>query len=291
MTVDIHVTPLTSTIGARVEGLDLSGELGDGLREAVRRALLEHHVLVFPEQPLDAEEQQRFASSFDPPEPHPVTRYLGGNETIVHIDNELIAPPDPNAPPHLDHLAAHGAWHTDYTFHREMPTFATLRAEVVPPAGGDTLWASTVAAHDALSPTLQRWLSELCAVHWHGPHFARNFGLEAMGDAAVRAFEAAFPPVEHPVVITHPETGRKALFVNPSYTVRIAGIEAAESDALLRFLFRHMTQARFQLRHHWTQNDVVVWDERATLHLAPTDYLPHRRHLVRVAVGSEVPRA
>ena len=110
-----------------------------------------------------------------------------------------------------------------------------------------------------------------------------------MGDAAVRAFEAAFPPVEHPVVITHPETGRKALFVNPSYTVRIAGIEAAESDALLRFLFRHMTQARFQLRHHWTQNDVVVWDERATQHSGSADHRGSPRTLRRCTIAGERP--
>jgi taurine dioxygenase len=291
MAADIRVTPLTSTIGARVEGIALTEALASDALSTLRSALLEHQVLVFPGQSLSAEQQHRFAASFDRPEPHPVTRYLGGSDTIVEIDNELIAPPDPTAPPHLDHLAAHGAWHTDYTFHRETPTFATLRAELVPPVGGDTLWTSTLAAYDALSPTLQGWLAELRGVHWHGPHFARNFGLEAMGSEAVRHFEAAFPPVEHPVVITHPETGRKALFVNPSYTVRLAGLEAAESDALLRFLFQHVTHARFQLRHHWSPDDLVIWDERTTLHLAPTDYLPHRRRLVRVAVGSQAPQA
>jgi taurine dioxygenase len=155
--------------------------------------------------------------------------------------------------------------------------------------GGDTLWASTIAAYESLSPSMQRWLAELRAVHWHGPHFARNFGITKQGPDAVARFEAAFPPVEHPVVITHPETGRHALFVNPSYTVRLAGLAPGESDALLGFLFRHLTQPQFHLRHHWTQDDLVLWDERTTLHLAPTDFLPHRRRLIRVAVGSEAP--
>jgi taurine dioxygenase len=285
----LRIQPLSSVLGARVEGLSLAEPLSEETMAAVRAAALEHLVLVFPDQRLDADQQHRFASRLGRPEPHPVTRHLGGDATIVRIDNELIAPPDPTAPPHLDHLAAHGAWHTDYTFHREIPTFATLRAEIVPPVGGDTLWASTVAAWDALSPRMQAFLADLRAVHWHGPHFARNFGIEKQGPDAVRRFEAAFPPVEHPVVIRHSETGRRALFVNPSYTVRLVGFEAAESEALLGFLFRHVTQPRFHLRHHWSPDDLVVWDERATIHLAPTDFHPHRRRLIRVAVGSEAP--
>jgi len=291
MTRNLRVTRLTSVLGARIDGISLADPPAPETLAILRAALLEHLVLVFPAQDLSADQQHRFASAFDKPEPHPVTRFLGGDETIVRVDNELIAPPDPTAPPHLDHLATHGAWHTDYTFHREIPTFATLRAEVVPPIGGDTVWSSTVAAYDALSPRVQGWLEDLRAVHWHGPHFARNFGLEAKGADAVARFEKAFPPVEHPVVITHPETGRRALFVNPSYTVRLVGLEAAESEVLLRFLFQHVTQSRFQFRHHWSPEDLVLWDERATLHLAPTDYLPHRRRLIRVAVGSEAPRA
>jgi taurine dioxygenase len=291
MAGDIEVERLTSVLGARVRGLSLASPLEDDAVVRLRACLLEHQVLVFPDQLLDAGAQHRFASRFGRPEPHPVARFMGDEDTIVVIDNALIAPPDPNAPPHLDHLAEHGAWHTDYTFYSEIPTFASLRAEEVPPIGGDTLWSSTVAAFEALSPRVQGWLAELRAVHWHGPHFARNFGLEAMGRDVVERFEAAFPPVEHPVVITHPETGRRAIFVNPSYTVRLVGLEAAESEALLRFLFQHVTQPRFQLRHHWSPKDIVLWDERATLHLAPTDFGSHPRRLVRVAVGSEVPRA
>jgi taurine dioxygenase len=291
MAPSIQVTPLTSVLGARIDGISLAEPLSDGAMKAIREALLEHLVLVFPGQRLDADQQHRFASRLGRPEPHPVTRHLGSDATIVRIDNELIAPPDIAAPPHLDHLAAHGAWHTDYTFNPEIPTFATLRAEIVPPVGGDTLWASTVAAFDALSSRMKQWLEDLEGVHWHGPHFARNFGIERQGAEAVARFEAAFPPTRHPVVITHPETGRRALFVNPSYTVRLVGLEPAESEALLGFLFRHVTQPRFHLRHHWLPDDLVVWDERATIHLAPTDFHPHRRVLIRVAVGSEAPRA
>lgn len=285
----LRIIPSTCVLGARVEGIRLEEPLDEATIAQLRSAVLEHLVLVFPGQTLDADAQERFAAHFDTPQPHPVTRFLGGAETITRVDNELIAPPDPKALPHLDWISAHGAWHTDYSFHDAIPTFATLRAEIVPPVGGDTLWTNTFAAWDALSPRLQSWLEDLRALHWHGPHFARNYGLEAMGAEAVARFEKAFPPTEHPVVITHPETGRRALFVNPSYTVKLVGLEAAEGDALLRFLFRHVTQARFVLRHHWRADDFVLWDERSTLHLAPTDFHPHRRRLVRVAVGRQTP--
>jgi taurine dioxygenase len=286
---EIRVTPLSSVLGARVEGIELTKLHDANTLRAIRTALLEHLVLVFPGQPLTPEEQRSFAGKFARPEPHPVTRFFGGSETIVSIDNELIAPPDRAVNPHLDHLAEHGAWHTDYTFSPKIPEFATLRAEVVPPVGGDTLWSNMVAAYEALSPVVQELLAGLNAVHWHGPHFARNFGVERFGDDAEGRFEKAFPAVEHPMVITHPESGRRSLFVNPSYTARIPAMMPAESEATLRFLFQHVTKPAFHFRHHWRKNDLILWDERATLHLAPTDFLPHRRKLVRVAVGSVVP--
>ncbi len=285
----MRVTPLTSVLGARVEGVRAAGLRDPGTLKAIRSALLEHLVLVLPGQSLTPEEQWDFASAFGTPEPHPVTRFFGGDETIVIIDNELIAMPDRALSPHLDHLAEHGAWHTDYTFSPKIPEFATLRAELVPPVGGDTAWSSMVAAYEALSPVVQGMLDALDAVHWHGPHFAPNFGVERFGEGALRRFEEAFPPVEHPMVISHPESGRRSLFVNPSYTIRIPAMTPSESEATLRFLFQHISKPAFHFRHHWHKDDLVLWDERATLHLAPTDFLPHRRKLVRVAVGSVTP--
>ncbi len=286
----IHVTPLTSVIGARVD-LESGAELLDpGAIRAIREALLEHLVLVLPDQALAPEQQWAFASSFGEPEPHPVSRFFGSEETIVRIDNELIALPDHGRLPHLDHLAEHGAWHADYSFNATIPEFATLRAEIVPPIGGDTSWASMVAAYESLSPVMRGLLDGLDAVHWHGPHFAPNFGVARHGDDALRRFEAAFPPIEHPMVILHPETGRRSLFVNPSYTVRIPAMTRSESDAMLRFLFHHIAKSEFHFRHHWQTDDLVIWDERATVHLAPTDYESHPRELVRVAIGSVAPK-
>jgi taurine dioxygenase len=281
---------LTSRIGARVEGLDLADGLDPVRAEQVRDALLEHLVLVFPGQHLTAEQQRRFASTFGSPQPYPVAKFFGDTETVIVIDNQLIAPP-PDDDDRLSaaYLSDDDAWHTDYTFNREIPSVGTLRAEVVPDVGGDTLWASTYAAYEALSPVMQRMIDDLSAVHWSGPLFGRNFRLERFGPDAERRFEEEFPPRRHPVVITHPETGRRALFVNPSYTTHIVGMTRAESRNLLQFLFRHMVTPAFLFRHHWSEHDLVVWDERATVHLAPTDFQPRRRRLIRVAAGSTVP--
>lgn len=166
---------------------------------------------------------------------------------------------------------------------------ATLRAEILPPLGGDTFWSNTYAAYEALSPVMRKIVDELTAVHWSGPMFARNFGLDRFGEDATARFEAAFPPARHPVVLVHPETGRRALFVNPAYTTQIVGMTRAESSNLLQFLFRHLVTPNFLFRHHWSPDDLVIWDERSTVHLAPTDFQPHRRRLVRVAAGSMVP--
>ena len=287
---EIRVTPLTSVLGARVENVPAANLCDSDTIQAIRAALLEHLVLVLPGQSITAEQQWSFASAFGKPAPHPVSRFFGDEETIVNIDNELIAMPDRELSPQLDNLAEHGAWHTDYTFNSRIPAFATLRAELVPPVGGDTTWSSMVAAYEALSPVVRGLLEGLDAVHWHGPHFAPNFGVARLhGEDALRRFEEAFPPVEHPMVITHPESGRRSLFVNPSYTVQIPAMTPSESDAILRFLFHHIAKPEFHFRHHWRRDDLVLWDERATLHLAPTDFLPHRRKLVRVAVGSVAP--
>ena len=286
---DVKVTALTSTIGARVEGVDVAAGLDEPTAHAVRQALLDHLVLVLPGQRLTGDQQQEFAALFGAPQPYPVSALFGDLTTIVTIDNELIAPADDDDLADMGFGTQHGAWHSDYTFNRFIPSVATLRAELVPPLGGDTVWSSMYAAFDALSVTMQEVLLGLRAVHWSGPLFPRNFGISRFGPDALERFEQEFPPRSHPVVITHPDTGRRALFVNPSYTVRIDGMSVPESRALLDFLFSHLRDPAFLYRHHWDPDDLVIWDERSTVHLAPTDFHPHRRRLVRVAAGSTVP--
>jgi taurine dioxygenase len=145
------------------------------------------------------------------------------------------------------------------------------------------------AAFAALSAPMQDILRGFHAEHAPGPYFAPNFGVADFGPGALDAFVQAFPPVRHPLVTRHPETGREALFVNPAYTKHIVGLTVDESRTLLRMLFHHATRPRFVYRHHWSRDDFVIWDERSTIHLAPSDFLPHPRRLVRVAAGHTTP--
>jgi taurine dioxygenase len=284
----LDVTPLTSTIGARVEGVDLRA-LDESTTAALRTVLVERRMLVLPAQRLTPEEHLAAASWFGEPEPHPVAAFFGRGRSLVVIDEGLIARPNVDASPPLDDFVEFEAWHTDYSFASRLPEFGTLRAEVLPAIGGDTAWVDMVAAHDALSAPMRQFLSAFDAEHAPGPYFADNFGIATFGPGSVEQFHAAFPPMRHPLVVRHPETGEAALFVNPSYTKHIVGLTVDESRTLLRMLFRHMTNPRFMYRHHWRLDDFVMWDERSTVHLAPSDFLPHARRLVRVAVGHTTP--
>jgi taurine dioxygenase len=284
----VAVTPLSSTIGARVDGIDLRC-VDDEHALALRAAVLEHHVVVLPAQRLTPSEHLDAARRLGEPEPHAVAAHFGRGEDLVLIDAALISRPDPDASPALDDFVDFDAWHTDYSFATRLPQFGTLRAEVLPPMGGDTAWANMEAAFAALSAPMQDFLRARQAEHAPGPYFAPNFGVAEFGPDALEQFATAFPPVRHPLVTCHPETGREALFVNPAYTKHIVGLTVDESRTLLRMLFHHATKPRFVYRHHWSLDDFVIWDERSTIHLAPSDFLPHPRRLVRVAVGHTTP--
>jgi taurine dioxygenase len=156
---------------------------------------------------------------------------------------------------------------------------------------GDTCFSNLCAAYDALSPMMQRWLEGVEAVHIVPEGYKESINLSSYGPDAEARFDAEFPPRRWPLVIAHPETGRKALFVNPGYMVHIVGLKRAESHALIRFLCHHVALASFVYRHHWQPGDLVVWDELSALHRAPDDYAPHDRKVVRVTAGRVVPTA
>ena len=180
-------------------------------------------------------------------------------------------------------------WHTDVTFMRRPPLGSILRAVVVPPAGGDTLWSDQQAAFESLSPALQEFLSTLTAVH----DGRRTFGgfldaghvIEWEGERL-----ASLDPTEHPVVRTHPETGRRSLFVNPQFTSHLVGLSARHSEALLDQLYRHMTVPEHTVRHRWRPGDVAFWDNRATMHYATLDYGDAARVMHRVTLRGDRPR-
>ncbi len=267
-----EVVPLGRVIGAEIRGLDLSRPLEPALREELNRALLEWKVLFFRGQHLTPERQRGFARHWGELETNPLLA-AGTSEDVVRFDKGSGATP-----------TFENIWHTDVTFRTRPALGAVLQLREVPPVGGDTLWADMAAAYDNLPAEVKDRIDGATAVHDFIPGFARFYGPQRLAP-----FQEMFPPVEHPVVRTHPETGRRMLFVNTSFTTRITGMERAESDRLLSFLCRQAHVPEYQVRFHWQPGDIAFWDNRATQHYAVNDYAPHRRVAERVAIEGDQP--
>lgn len=281
------VTPLSATIGAEIRGLDLR-ELEDDVVAAVRKVWLERKVVFFPGQHLEADEHLAFASRFgEITEGHPVVPGMRDNPEIFEIDytaaRQAVTRPGQAPPPQrgID-------WHTDVTYVHRPPMGSILRAVTIPAAGGDTLFSDQQAAYDGLSPTMQRFVDGLEAVH-EGDEFKGL--LELLGEGrwdGERITE--LEPVVHPVVRTHPETGLKALFVNPGFTKRVVGLARDESDALLSFLHRHSVKPEYTVRYHWHEGDVGFWDNRTTQHAVVGDFGDAHRVIQRITLRGDEPR-
>jgi len=304
----ITITPLTGSIGARVTGVDLGHDLTDDVAQSLRDAFVRHQVLVVHQDgTAGSEEQARLAALFGEPQPLAVFQFLGAlsSELTLNTGSRIAATEDASAPKPTDvrddrmerELAGLGlgggfdGWHADSTFTPWLPRVAVLRAEVIASVGGDTGFMSLCAAYDGLSPTMQRFVDDLTAVHIYPPGYKEVLNLAQYGPDAEARFDAEYPPREWPVVIAHPESGRRALFVNPAYTVHVMGLARSESNALLSFLFAHLGGADFQYRHHWSSGDLVLWDEVTVLHRAPGDVGTQDRKVVRVTAGRCVPAA
>ncbi|MFG2222134.1 TauD/TfdA dioxygenase family protein [Streptomyces sp. NPDC048644] len=266
------VVPQGRTIGAEIRGLDLSRPLSAELRAELNRALVEWKVLFFRSQHLTSAAQREFAANWGELETNPLLA-TGAEKDVVRFDK------GPGAVPTFENV-----WHTDVTF-RERPALgAVLQLREVPPSGGDTMWADMAAAYDNLPSDIKERIDGARAVHDYLPGFARFYSAERLAP-----LQEEFPPVEHPVVRRHPETGRRMLFVNTSFTTRIVGLPEAESDRLLRLLFQQAHVPEFQVRFRWQPGDVAFWDNRATQHYAVADYAPHRRVAERVAIAGDRP--
>ncbi|WP_211270897.1 TauD/TfdA dioxygenase family protein [Streptomyces yerevanensis] len=267
-----ELVPLGRTIGAEVRGVDLSRPVEPALREELNRALLEWKVLFFRGAHLTSVQQRDFARNWGELETNPLLA-TGSTEDVVRFDKGSGSTP-----------TFENIWHADVTF-RERPALgAVLQLREVPPVGGDTMWADMGAAYDNLPQEVKDRIDGATAVHDFIPGFARFYVPERLAP-----FQDAFPPVEHPVVRTHPETGRRLLFVNASFTTRITGMERGESDRLLSYLCRQAHVPEYQVRFHWQPGDVAFWDNRATQHYAVNDYAPHRRVAERVAIEGDRP--
>lgn len=270
------VTPVSGVIGAVVDGVDLTTPLDPATGDVLRDALHEHSVLFFHHQDLDEDQQIAFASQFGTVGPYPLTKMLGQTRLTSIIEDTADSPPDADG------------WHTDVSWVAEPPAYAVLNAKVIPERGGDTMWSSLFAAYDALSPVMRRVCDGLTVRHHAGSDFhdrvARTAGVE-IADRVAREF----PPVEHPLVRTHPVTGRRALWVSGRFMDQVVGMHRDESDALLGFLNRHIENPNFCVRWRWQQDDVAIWDEASTNHRALSDHFPAHRAMRRCTVDGTRP--
>ncbi|CAM3422185.1 taurine dioxygenase [Pseudomonas floridensis] len=276
--MSLHITPLSFALGAQIGGIDLSRDLTCEQHRQIEQALLEHHVLFFRDQPLTPAQQARFAAKFGDLHIHPSYPNVPDQPHVLILDTAVTDVRD------------NAVWHTDVTFLPTPAMGAVLSAKTLPAYGGDTLWASGIAAYEALSEPLKRLLDGLSATH----DFTRSFPLERFGNTPqdLARWEEARrknPPLSHPVIRTHPVSGRKSLFVNEGFTTRINELEASESEAILKLLFSHATRPEFTIRWRWQEHDVAFWDNRSTQHYAVDDYRPQRRVMHRATILGDVP--
>jgi taurine dioxygenase len=269
-------TTLTAAIGAVIDGVDLTQPLDDDTARMLRDALHEHSVLFFHGQDLSEDEQVAFASNFGTVSPYALTKMLGGTSLASTIEDTADSPPDADG------------WHTDVTWVAEPPAYAVLNAKVIPERGGDTIWSSLFAAYDALSPVMQRLCDQLTVRHHAGQDFHERI-TRAIGEETADRVAREFPPVEHPLVRTHPVTGRRALFVSGRFMDQIVGMHRDESDALLGFLNHHIENPNFCVRWRWAEGDLAVWDEASTNHRALSDHFPAHRAMRRCTVDGTRP--
>lgn len=271
----ISVHPLNPVIGAELHGIDLREDLSDEDIDAIKQALNQYQVVFFRDQDITAEQHLAFGRRFGELHVHPSVRGKPRSEW-----SELL-------PVYADadtKRIAGDKWHTDVSCDEKPPLASILHLSVIPESGGDTLFSSMHAAYEALSEPLKQMLGSLTATHDGGPNYRdraqrnRETGSDRVDPAAV-----------HPVIATHPFTGRKTIYVNSVFTARINELSEAESKAVLEFLFAHVTRPEFQCRFHWQPNSIAFWDNRAVQHYAVWDYYPAVRSGQRVTIRGERP--
>lgn len=278
----IQVIPTPEGFGAEITGVDLARPLEADVLAEIKAAWARHGVVAFPGQPLSLEQLEAFTLQIGRFGVDPFIAPMEGHPNVLELRRE----PDEKA-------TNFGAgWHSDWSFQPVPPAATLLRSQVIPPVGGDTLFADTASAYDALSPAFQSTIGGLRAVHSasraYGTKgvFARETEKRTM---QIIVSEEADKTHAHPLVRTHPVTGRKAVFASPVYTVGIEGMTAEEGAAILGYLFKHMTAEAFVYRHKWQKDMLLMWDNRCTVHLAEGGYDGHLRVLHRTTVAGEVP--
>ncbi len=274
----IDVTPLAGHIGAEIGGVDLARELGNQTFQEIHDALMAHQVIFFRDQDITPDQHKAFGRRFGEIQVHPFAPHLDDHPEIIVIENDCERPSRINN------------WHTDVTFQQKPPMGSILHAQAVPDAGGDTMWSSMYAAYDALSDHMQQFLSGLTAIHDFAHTGFRNRLLrQPDGQRKLAEAQEKYPPVEHPVIRTHPVSGRKGIFVNSSFTTHIKDMREKESKALLDFLYTHVQTPEFLCRFNWRRHSIAFWDNRCTQHYPINDYWPAHRRMYRVTIDGDRP--
>ena len=276
------VDRITGAIGAEVRGLDLTSTLSDDAVDTLRGLAVEHKVVFLRDQPYAIEHLERLTEQLGGHGQTPFLRPIDGHPGVVKVVKEAAE----------SGFNFGGAWHSDWSFQPEPPSFTLLWSVEVPPQGGDTMWSNQDLAFDTLSDGLKTTLMDLDVVHSAGWAYAADGVLArtAQGRSMrIDTSDDALAEQVHPAVPTHPVSGRSTLFVNPTYTVRFAGWSVADSAPLLQHLYTHGTRDAFTCRFRWTANTLAIWDNRSTQHNALNDYRGHRRELHRTTVAGGAP--
>ncbi|MFI6984912.1 TauD/TfdA dioxygenase family protein [Embleya sp. NPDC050154] len=268
-----ELAPCSPTIGAEIAGIDLARQLGPELHAELHRALLEWKVLFFRDQNLTAPQHRDLARLWGTPEVHPFLPKADDIPEVVRLSRGADSP------------AVENVWHSDASFETTPPMGSILRAVHVPAVGGDTLWSDMAAAYDGLPEATKTRMDGLTAVH----DFTQTFG-SALEPEELARQQQKYPAVSHPVVRTHPETGRRLLYVNRIFTHHIEGLPDDESRELLAFLYDQARHPEYQCRLRWRPGTIAFWDNRATQHYASADYYPHERIMERVTILGDRPR-
>jgi taurine dioxygenase len=272
----ITVAPMSPTIGATIEGVDLGSELSDQAIAVLRQALLDWKVLFFRDQAIDTDQHLAFARRFGSLEVHPFAPEKPGYPEVLAITHDRRAPGFENI------------WHSDVTWRLEPSLGSVLRNVEGPTIGGDTLFADMYAAYDGLPQRIKDRVDGQVARH-DFPGFRRGLRRKGATDAEIAAFDAAYPNPQHPVIRTHPETGRRAIYVNAAFTQEIVGMDAEESAELLQILYRQASVPEYQVRFQWEPNSIAFWDNRSSQHYAVSDYWPEVRRVERVTIVGDAP--
>ena len=262
---------LGGALGAEITEVDLTGNVEHSTYQSIRGLLVEHEVIFFRNQNVTPKEQHALASSFGPLQTHPAYATVEGFPEITILESTAESP------------SKIECWHSDMTFKAHPPIGTVLRSKIIPERGGDTLWSSMTKAFSALTPSFQKFLRGLDAVHDFSYGFRESLAEEGGKERLAQAVKDN-PPVVHPVVRTHPESGKPLIFVNALFTTHIVGLSAEESRAILAFLYEHIKTPEFTCRFSWDVDCIAIWDNRSTQHKPINDYFPAHRRLERIVI-------